>query len=154
MNATTAQSEQLPYSATSYPYLNLTFATGVIGFEGLYNYQLMALNPQETESLFWQLNCQDCEGLSFILFFHDNKLGNTLTITQEDLKLATQHLDVAVEELTVFLMVTTEKQEEHSTPLITVNLKAPIVVHMATKQAWQIILPGADYSVAVPLINN
>ena len=134
-------------------HLRVRMPTGIIGFEESRHYQLQPLQSQNPASIFWKLSCQDGQRLSFVLLFHDNQLGGELVIAPEDLQASITNLNLRLDEVTVFLLVTTEASTDQKPPLLTVNLKAPIILHSQSKQAWQVILSGSNYPIALPLNN-
>lgn len=132
--------------------LRVRFPAGIIGFEDLRHYHLQPLQANKPDSIFWQLTCQDVEDLSFALFFHDNQLGNEFFIKAEDLAEALNPIALPAEELITFLIVANETINNQN--ILTVNLRAPLVLHLPTKQAWQVILTDPSYPIALPLTSQ
>ncbi len=124
----------------------LDFAGSLVGFSEARRFALVRVVP-ESEVLF-RLTSLDVEGLSFVVaapfpFFPDYE-PEIDDATAERLELTTAADAMLLVFLTVGDALTTT----------TANLLAPIVVNIRTRQAAQVVLNGARYSLREPIVRG
>lgn len=111
------------------------FPNGLIGFEQLKNYILVG--SPEMEPLRWLIAVDDPTiGLPVILPWH----------VLPHYELPAEYADSTTYVPLVVVTLAAEATQ------ITVNLKAPIVLNLRSRQGQQLILPGDRYSATHPMI--
>lgn len=120
---------------------SLTFPKGIPGFAGYHSFGL-AMVPSETQSGFMLLQALDPDDLSFIVLAYEPSTG---LIDAQDLEAALQSLNVAPENCAIMLIATFRRMGDSFET--SVNMRAPIIIDTASRQAWQYILPNDRYEV-------
>ena len=149
--------------------ISVIMPKGMIGFDGINHYQMVPLFPDKEEWVYWRLTacdfrdddswgedvlCPKSGSLSFILLtLGDLKIAG-VTIASQDIELCLKPLGVKFEECVVFLVISIETDENGKLNNMTANVKAPVIYHPVTKQAWQIILSEGNYPISLPLMGG
>lgn len=119
----------------------LTFPKAIPGFIGYQTFGL-AMIPSETQSSFMLLQALEPDDLSFIVLPYDPAAK---LLDDKDVAAAQESLGIAPEDCAVMLIATFRRiggSFETS-----VNMRAPIFIDTAKRQAWQYILPNDRYDV-------
>ncbi|WP_193371047.1 flagellar assembly protein FliW [Pelagibius marinus] len=119
----------------------LTFPKGIPGFVG-YNSFGLAMIPSETQSSFMLLQALKPDDLSFIVLPYEPATG---LIEPKDIDAALQHLNIAVQNCAIMLIATFRRMGNSFET--SVNMRAPIFIDTANRQAWQYIMPNDRYEV-------
>lgn len=119
----------------------LTFPKGIPGFVGYQSFGL-AMIPSETQSSFMLLQALEPDDLSFIVLPYEPSAG---LIDAKDLESALQSLSVTPENCAIMLIATFRKMGGSFET--SVNMRAPIFIDTASRQAWQYIMPNDRYEV-------
>jgi len=120
---------------------SLTFPKGIPGFIGYHSFGL-AMIPSETQSSFMLLQALDPDDLSFIVLPYDPAAG---LIDEQDITTAQQHLGIAVPDCAIMLIATFRRMGGSFET--SVNMRAPIFIDTASRQAWQYIMANERYEV-------
>ena len=120
---------------------SLTFPKGIPGFVG-YNSFGLAMIPSETQSSFMLMQSLDPDDLSFIVLPYEPTAG---LIDPKDIDAALQTLGVTAENCAIMLIATFRRMGGSFET--SVNMRAPIIIDTANRQAWQYILPNDRYEV-------
>lgn len=120
----------------------ITFQNGILGFEDVHEYLLY---HEDDNNVIWSLQAADAETPSFIVI-------DPFTIVP-DYRPELSAADLAAFGTTdfsslCFLVIAVIRPELSES---VVNLKAPVVIDINTKQARQIILEDSDYPIRCPL---
>ena len=119
----------------------LRLPRGLMGFANLHEYALATL-PEERYGRFKVLQSIEAPDVSFIVLPYDS---SDALIDAADLGDAYQTLGVAPNEGATLLIVSVRKAGEK--PVVSVNLKAPVVIDLKRRTAWQHVLANPEYSV-------
>jgi len=119
----------------------LTFPKGIPGFAG-YNSFGLAMIPSETQSSFMLLQALEPDDLSFIVLPYEPSAG---LIDAKDIEAALQSLNVTAENCAIMLIATFRRTGNSFET--SVNMRAPIFIDTASRQAWQYIMPNDRYEV-------
>ena len=119
----------------------LRLPRGILGFANEHDYALASL-PAERFGSFKLLQSLTTADLSFIVAPYETADG---LIAEADLDEAFRALDIASGDRAVLLVVSVRKTGEKVS--VSVNLRAPIVVDMKSRTAWQYVLSNPEYSV-------
>jgi flagellar assembly factor FliW len=120
---------------------SLTFPKGIPGFVGYQSFGL-AMIPSETQSSFMLLQALEPDDLSFIVLPYDPTAG---LIEEQDIAAAQQTLGIAEANCAIMLIATFRRMGGSFET--SVNMRAPIFIDTAGRQAWQHILPNDRYEV-------
>ena len=123
------------------PNATLRLPRGLFGFSHLRTFALAAL-PEERYGRFRVLQSLEAPDLSFIVLPY---APSDALVATEDIEEACGTLGVAPGEGVVLLVVSIRKSGEAVE--VSVNLRAPIVVDLASRTAWQYVLANPEYSV-------
>lgn len=148
--------------------LKIILPKGLIGYQNLHHFIIKPLVSNLSENIFWHLIAQDFGelsierpnylDLSFILMAIDledpNGISHGINLDKEDVIECLDILGIDLKDSLCFLIVSIEMAKEQGAQNITVNLRAPFIYHVPTKQGWQIILANREYSLAYPLSNG
>lgn len=148
--------------------LKIILPKGLIGYQNLHHFTLKPLVSNLSENIFWQLTAQDFGepsddhstylDLSFIMMAIDLEdpegLPHGINLEKQDVMACLDVLGIDLKECICFLIVFIEMNQEQGAQTITVNIRAPFIYHVPTKQGWQIILANRDYSLAYPLFHG
>jgi flagellar assembly factor FliW len=119
-----------------------TFPTGLVGFERYHSYALV----DSGRPGMWWLQSTEEPALVFLLadpFRH--VAGYGVDVADADLA----HLGPAsADQLLVLAVVTLPRPDA---PAATANLRAPVVLNVATRRGRQVVLTDERYSVATPI---
>lgn len=147
--------------------ISVLMPMGMIGFDTIQHYKLFPLFPEKENWVYWRLLARDFsdseilpeerlapkEGsLSFILMVLEDLQIGEWKIPEEEILKQIAPLGVRYEECLFFLVVSIEKDEAGKMVTMTANIKAPVVYHHKTNQAWQVILNGGEYPISFPLM--
>lgn len=154
------------------PRISVIMPRGMIGFDGINHYRLTPLFPDKEAWLYWRLTAFDFQEedsvatdeddlfcpkpgtLSFILLtLEDLTIGGT-AIQRHDIDSNLKPLGIKYEECIVFVVISIETNEQGKLSNMTANIKAPVIYHPETKQAWQIILSEGSYPISLPLMGG
>ena len=119
----------------------LRLPRGLMGFANLHEYALATL-PEERYGRFKVLQSIEAPDVSFIVLPYD---ASDALIADADLGAAYETLSVAPNEGATLLIVSVRKVGEK--PIISVNLRAPVVIDLKRRTAWQHVLANPEYSV-------
>lgn len=120
---------------------SLTFPKGIPGFVGYQAFGL-AMIPSETQSSFMLLQALEPDDLSFIVLPYDPAAD---LIDAADIAAAQQHLGIDVADCAIMLIATFRRMGGSFET--SVNMRAPIFIDTASRQAWQYILANDRYEV-------
>ena len=123
---------------------------GILGFDELRHYTLRPLE-EEVEAVYWQLTSYDYPDISFILMHLKELHLAGMAIGNEHLSSCLDQVGVKADECMVFCIISIEKSEDGSEDIVSGNLRAPVVYHTITKQAWQVVLPDNKYPISLKL---
>lgn len=157
---------------------------GIIGFPTINHYWIHPLFSHlitHHVPIFWKLNAISVSeegeqslknpkltGPSFILMSLNELSDETvssnkyyghphikdLILKREDVLEGISPLMIKIEECLLYLIVTLEFNQETNTQTMSVNVRAPFIIHLPTGQGWQIILPNRDYPFSLVLANE
>jgi len=130
---------------TVYPQQPIVFPSGVLGLPERQNYCLTRF-PSEKMARFKLLQSLDDSQLSFITLPVD--LVNPL-IEQADLEQAARDLEIDPASLAILLVVTVHR--ESGVAKLSVNARAPILIHANRRLATQYVFPNTKYLIRQPL---
>jgi flagellar assembly factor FliW len=119
----------------------LRLPRGLMGFGELHDYVLATL-PEERYGRFRVLQSIEAPEISFIVLPYELTDG---LIAEADLGAALEALGVAHGEAATLLIVSIRKAGEKT--IVSVNLRAPVVVDLKRRIAWQYVLTNPEYSV-------
>jgi len=119
----------------------LRLPRGLMGFSGLRDFALASL-PQERYGRFKVLQSLESPEVSFIVLPYET---SDALIAEADLDAALSDLGIARENAATLLIVSIRKADESA--IISVNLRAPLVVDLKRRLAWQCVLANPEYSV-------
>ncbi len=157
----------------SSPHVNVLMPNGMFGFQTINHYAMSPLFPDNESWIYWKLTARDflaeeCAGvayvthlcskpdtLSFILLALETLEVGGITIQKQDIEFCLKSLGIQYEECIVFLVISIETDDKGVVANMTANVKAPLIFHSITKQAWQVILPEgtcSTYPISLPLI--
>ena len=119
----------------------LRLPRGLMGFSSLRDFALANL-PQERYGRFKVLQSLESPELSFIVLPYET---TDALITESDLDAGMTELGIAREDSAALLIVSIRKTGEKA--IVSVNLRAPIVVDLKRRLAWQHVLANPEYSV-------
>jgi flagellar assembly factor FliW len=114
---------------------------GLMGFSQLHDYALANL-PEERFGVFKLLQSLEAPEVSFIVAPYQPGDG---LIAPEDIAEAFQALGIGAAEGAVLLVVSIRKSGDKAA--VSVNLRAPLIVDVAKRAAWQFVLSNQEYSV-------
>ena len=119
----------------------LTFPKGIPGFQGYSEFGLTKL-PVGDDSVLVLLQSIEPNDLAFFVCSYEPKAN---LIDQADLILACEHLGIAESDCAIVVVANFHKTDDGSK--MSVNLRAPILIDVANRLAWQYILPNDAYQV-------
>jgi flagellar assembly factor FliW len=119
----------------------LRLPRGLMGFAGLNEYALATL-PEERYGRFRVLQSLQAPDVSFIVLPYE---PSDALIGEQDLGQAYETLGIAPGEAVTLLIVSIRKQGEQAS--VSVNLRAPVVIDLKRRMAWQHVLANPEYSV-------
>ncbi len=114
---------------------------GLLGFANLRDFALAAL-PEERYGGLRVLQSLEDASLSFIVLPYEKTAG---AIAGEDLTEAFQALGIAEAEGAVLLIVSVRRTGDETS--VSVNLRAPVMVDVKNRKAWQHVLANQAYPV-------
>jgi flagellar assembly factor FliW len=112
-----------------------------MGFANLHDYALASL-PEERFGTFKLLQSLEAPEVSFIVAPYTPGDG---VIAAEDIAEAFQTLGIGAGDGAVLLVVSIRKSGEKAA--VSVNLRAPLIVDVKNRAAWQFVLSNPEYSV-------
>jgi len=118
---------------------------GPLGFEERQHFALVPF-PDPRFSRFRLFQCVDDADLSFIVVPYDPESGEYEAAELEE---AAAALGTTAEAVTLYLIVTVRSTAEG--PILTCNLRAPLVVDQPARIARQCVLSGMRHSIRHPL---
>ena len=121
------------------------FPTGMLGMPDHTRFCLSRF-PSEKMARFTLLQSLDDAALSFIVLPVD--IANPI-IDREDLVQAAQDLEMPLDDLAVLLVVTVHR--ESGVAKLTVNSRAPVLMHVTRRVAAQYVFPHTKYLIRQPL---
>ena len=146
--ALTAESPQAPIvlqtrfgEMTVDPETVLQLPRGLMGFATLHDFALATL-PEERYGRFKVLQSIEAPEVSFIVLPYD---PTDALIADPDLDAAFETLGVARDQGATLLIVSIRKAGEKA--IVSVNLRAPVVIDLKRRTAWQYVLANPEYSV-------
>jgi len=119
----------------------LRLPRGLMGFAGLSDYAVATL-PAERYGRFRILQSLQSPDVSFVVLPYE---PTDALIAEQDLSQAFDSLGITPGEAATLLIVSIRKQGEHTS--VSVNLRAPVVVDLKRRMAWQHVLANPEYSV-------
>lgn len=120
----------------------ITFQNGILGFEDVHEYLLY---HEDESNVIWSLQAADAETPSFIVIDPFTVMpGYRPELSAADLAAFGKTGFSSL----CFLVIAVIRPELSES---VVNLKAPVVIDINTKQARQIILEDSDYPIRYPL---
>lgn len=119
----------------------LRLPRGLMGFGELHEYALATL-PEERYGRFRVLQSIEAPDVSFIVLPYE---PSDALIADVDLAAAFETLGVARDEGATLLIVSVRKAGDK--PVVSVNLRAPVVIDLKRRNAWQCVLANPEYSV-------
>lgn len=147
--------------------IKVIMPNGLFGFEGVQHYKLTPLFPEKEAFVYWRFMASDFQDrvitpeerlcpkpgtVSFVLMALEGLKIGDIEIPSSELESALKPLGIRLDESVIFLLVSIETDEEGKLMNMTVNVKAPLVYHPLTHQAWQIILTEGNYPISLPLM--
>ena len=120
---------------------DISMPRGMPGFPGIHLYGIAGL-PDPRFAQFLVLQSLERPTLSFLLL---PEASPDLRIEPEHRSAAARDLGIAEDDLALAFVVAIRKA--HDGAEISVNLRAPLLVDVPHRSAWQHILPYGDYSV-------
>ena len=123
----------------------ILFPNGMLGMPDRTRYCLSRF-PSEKMARFTLLQSVDDLALSFIILPID--LVNPM-IEREDLEQAARDLEMPIEDVAVLLVVTVHR--ESGVAKLSVNSRAPILMHVSRRVAAQYVFPHTKYLIRQPL---
>jgi flagellar assembly factor FliW len=123
------------------PSSTLRLPRGLMGFSHLHDFALAGL-PEERFGNFKLLQSLEAPEVSFIVVPYQPGDG---LIAPEDIAEAFQALGIGSADGAVLLVVSIRKSSDKAT--VSVNLRAPLVVDLKGRSAWQFVLSNQEYSV-------
>ena len=127
------------------PRQSIYFPTGLLGMPDRTSFCLTHF-PSEKMARFTLLQSVDDLALSFIILPID--LVNPM-IEREDLEQAARDLEMPIEDVAVLLVVTVHR--ESGVAKLSVNSRAPILMHVSRRVAAQYVFPHTKYLIRQPL---
>lgn len=121
------------------------FPNGLLGMPDRAHFCLTHF-PSEKMARFKLLQSLDDLSLSFITLPVD--IDNPI-VEREDLEQAAQALEIPAEEMAVLLIVTVHR--ESGVAKLTVNARAPLLMHVGRRVATQFVFPHTKYLIRQPL---
>ena len=121
------------------------FPTGMLGMPDSTRFCLSRF-PSEKMARFTLLQSLDDMALSFIILPID--LANPI-IEREDLEQAARDLEMPIDDVAVLLVVTVHR--ESGAAKLTVNCRAPVLMHVSRRVAAQYVFPHTKYLIRQPL---
>ena len=119
----------------------IRFPTGLLGFSGQAEFGLANL-PDPSYGNFKLMQCLDGSGLAFLVLPMEALPD---VVAEADLNDAFDALGIDAESRAALLIVTVRKVDE--AVKLSVNLRAPILIDVAEKRAFQHVLANANYSI-------
>jgi len=119
----------------------LRMPRGMLGFASLHQYALASL-PEERFGRFKLLQSLDTPELSFVVLPYE--VSDNL-LAQADIDDAYKTAGIAAGAGALLLVVSIRKSGEQV--IVSVNLRAPVVVDVKNRAAWQFVLNKSEYSV-------
>ena len=119
----------------------LCLPRGLMGFGELRDYALATL-PEERYGRFRVLQSIQAPDVSFIVLPYE---PSDALIAEADLGVAFETLGIAPAEGATLLIVSVRKAGEKA--IVSVNLRAPVVIDLKRRTAWQHVLTNPEYSV-------
>jgi flagellar assembly factor FliW len=123
----------------------LFFPTGMLGMPDRHRFCLSHF-PSEKMARFKLLQSLDDQALSFITLPLD--VSNPI-IERADLEQAARDLEMPMDEIAVLLLVTVHR--ETGAAKLTVNSRAPLLMHVGRRVASQYVFPHSKYLIRQPL---
>ena len=123
------------------PTTAISFPSGLLGFPGLRDYALASL-PDERFNRFLVLQSLEDDGVAFLVQALDPDQG---LIAAADLNEMCALLDVPREHLALLLIVSIRRHAEKA--VLTVNLRAPLVVNAQRRRGVQHVLSNGVYPI-------
>lgn len=123
------------------------FPQGLVGIKTPTVFQLTPILSDDENTLFWELTSLEEPVLKFILLPLPC-LG--FDICPEDLIIHLKNLNLDQDDIQLFSIVSIDAGHSKN-PIISLNLRAPLIIDKTTGQAWQIILNNNSYPIAMPL---
>jgi flagellar assembly factor FliW len=130
---------------TIYPRQQIIFPNGMLGMPDKARFCLSHF-PSEKMARFKLLQSIDDLSLSFITLPVD--ITNPI-IEREDLEQAARDLEMPIDDLAVLLIVTVHR--ESGVAKLTVNGRAPVLMHIERRVAAQYVFPNTKYLIRQPL---
>jgi flagellar assembly factor FliW len=119
----------------------IEFPSGLLGFAGLSGFTLAEL-PDERYGRFLVLQSLEDDAVSFLVQPLDPESG---MIAAEDLDEACAGLGIPRGDLALLLIVSVRKMEDKA--VLSVNLRAPLFVHVTRRRGVQHVLPRNTYPI-------
>jgi flagellar assembly factor FliW len=119
----------------------LRLPRGLMGFSSLHDFALASL-PQERYGRFKVLQSIESPELSFIVLPYEPA---DALIAEADLDAALSDLGIGREDAATLLIVSIRKSDEKA--IVSVNLRAPVIIDVKRRMAWQYVLANPEYSV-------
>lgn len=119
----------------------IRFPSGLLGFSGQSEFGLANL-PDPAYGNFKLMQCLDGSGLAFLVLPMESLPD---VIAEGDMDEAFDALSIDAESRAALLIVTVRKNDD--AVKLTVNLRAPILIDVAEKRAYQHVLANANYSI-------
>jgi flagellar assembly factor FliW len=123
----------------------LTFPNGLLGFGGVSEFALANL-PDPALGNFKLMQALDGSALGFLVLPLDALPDH---IHEDDLNVAFEALAIKKEDGLVLLIVTVRKTAEAT--MLTVNLRAPIIIDAATRRGFQHVSQNSAYPIQYEL---
>lgn len=119
----------------------ITFPSGLLGFPGLRDYALASL-PDERFRRFLVLQSLEDDGVAFLVQPLDPDQG---LIAQAELDEACATLGIPRADLALLLIVSVRRQADKA--VLTVNLRAPLIINAARRRGVQHVLANGAYPI-------
>jgi flagellar assembly factor FliW len=119
----------------------LRLPRGLMGFGTLHDYALATL-PEERYGRFRVLQSIEAPEVSFVVLPYE---PTDALIADADLAAAFEALGVGPNEGATLLIVSIRKAGDKA--IVSVNLRAPVIVDLKRRTAWQYVLTNPEYSV-------
>ena len=123
----------------------LVFPQGVVGFPDLKTFFLRPLSGG-LEGLL-RIDSQDQAGIGFYLLPVTDPAA---FYTEQDINQALSSFCMQSEEALFFLIVSSQQQEREL--ILTINVRAPLVVNVSQRQVWQYVFVNQHYEITKELV--
>lgn len=128
----------------------IRFPNGLLGLEEYKDYTILFEEQEETPVVYW-LQSIDEPGIALPVIYPTLvKEDYQIEISEENQQILGDIGEIVEEDLIAFVTLTGSSDPKK----ITVNLKAPILIHASEKKGCQLILDNREYKVKYPIYKS